>query len=115
MPSWQERLSSIRITVKDGGNGEPSSKERLVVHLLNASGKTVKPGEIMKHGAPKVPFPPMDKPIAISVRKVNVKNVYAVSPDFKGRQPLSFQQEGENCRVVLPKELLKAYTLVFFE
>ena len=88
---------------------------RHVIHLLNASGVTAKKGEVVRHGPPPAPFPPIAQDIHLSLRRGQVSSVYAVSPDFPGRQPLAFQMKDGECRITLPKALLKAYTLVFVQ
>jgi len=87
-----------------------------IVHLLNASGRTVKFGETVKRGAPQVPFPEIARDITFSLHRTEaVNSVYAVSPDFDGRQQLDFKVSCNKVTVRLPKELLKAYTIVFIK
>ena len=50
-----------------------------------------------------------------SLRDGNVKSAYAVSPDFEGHKPLKLKKVGERTEITLPKELLKAYTIVYVE
>lgn len=90
-----------------------TQNDAAVVHFLNASGATIKTGEVMRNGAPKVPFPPLKQDIRFTVRRDRVAEVYAVSPDFQERKKLDFQFADGHCSVTLPKEYLKAYTLVF--
>ena len=89
--------------------------DRQVVHLLNAAGRTVKFGEIMKRGAPKEPFPLLAQDINISLERSKVSKIYAVSPDYPGRRELKFTHKDNICSFTLPKELLKAYTLIFID
>ena len=89
--------------------------DKSIIHLLNASGATIKNGEVMQRGAPKIPFPPIDQDIHLTIRRANATSAYAVSPDYPGRQPLAFRLDNGQCRITLPKGLLKAYTLVFVQ
>lgn len=84
-----------------------------IIHLLNATGGVAKPGQVMSGSTPAVPFPAIKEDIIITIPAVKVKSIYAVSPDFSGRKELSFKNNGKVINITLPKELLKAYTLVW--
>ncbi|MBE6366741.1 MAG: hypothetical protein E7052_02375 [Lentisphaerae bacterium] len=88
----------------------------LAVHFLNGMGAHLKKGEPLPMSLPKVPFPPLKKDITFTIPAENVQSVYAVSPDFDGRKPLSFKANSDQTvTIVLPKDLLKAYTIVWIK
>ena len=60
-------------------------------------------------------FPQVAEDIVFSVVRDNVKQVYAVSPDYEGRIPLAYKMDGGKVTVTLPKTALKTYTLVYVE
>ena len=92
------------------------SDDAEIIHLLNARGANPQYGEILKATCPEEPFPVVDQDITITVTApANVKEVYAVSPDFEGRKALKFTKENNQLKIVLDKGLLKAYTLVWIK
>ena len=66
-------------------------------------------------GLHKEAWPALKEDIMFSLRDGNVKSAYAVSPDFEGHKPLKLKKVGERTEITLPKELLKAYTIVYVE
>lgn len=87
-----------------------------IAHFLNAT--AVNPGkdDIIKSGAPKPPFPSLKNDIVFSLPLKKLNKAWAVSPDFSGQQNLKFRKLTDNIyEITLPKELLKAYTLVYME
>ena len=86
-----------------------------VIHLLNATGGNAKLGQVMKGTTPEVPFPAIQEDIEISIPASGAKNIYAASPDFAGRKELKYQFNGKTLSITLPKELLKAYTLIWIK
>ncbi len=86
--------------------------DELLVHFLNATGANIKAGEEMVPTAPKVPYPPLAKDITFTLPG-NYASAVAVSPDFDGRKPLVLKDNADGTTTVtLPKDLLKAYTIV---
>ena len=49
------------------------------------------------------------------MQREKIKTAYAVSPDFTGRKPLQVTYSGGKSKIILPKELLKSYTIVHME
>lgn len=82
-----------------------------MVHFLNATGSKFKKGEIVPSVLKGNPYP---APTADIVFELPGKftEIYAASPDFEGKKPLSGKHENGVTRVTLPKELLKVYTIV---
>ena len=83
-----------------------------VVHFLNATGRDIAVGEKMKPDAPKDPFPALEKDVVFTI--VGGKSATAYSPDFGfgGRSLAARRNADGTLTVTLPKELLKAYTIV---
>ncbi len=88
----------------------------LVAHFLNATGATLKKGEIVQPEPPHgVAWPALAEDIRFTLEAPQAREVYAVSPDFAGRKPLPFTRDGAKITVTLPRKLLKAYTLVWMK
>ena len=88
----------------------------LVVHFLNAQGAELKKGELLPMKIPAVPFPPLRKPITFTLPVKTATEVYAVSPDYPGRQALEFRKNDDrSITVTLPEKLLHAYTIVWIK
>ena len=86
-----------------------------VAHFLNATGTELEKGQMIIGGLHKEAWPALKEDIMFSLRDGNVKSAYAVSPDFEGHKPLKLKKVGERTEITLPKELLKAYTIVYVE
>ncbi len=85
----------------------------LIVHFLNATGTNIKPGETMTPKSPDPAYPGLSEDIAFRIPATGVREVTASSPDFYGVRKLEFSTRKEGfVSVRLPKELLKAYTVV---
>ena len=84
-----------------------------VIHFLNSTGTNIKPGEKMKPEAPVPTFPELKEDIVFTIPGANVAKVTAASPDFEGVRELTFEKNPDGTvTVTLPRDLLKAYTLV---
>ena len=91
---------------------------KLIIHLLNATGVNPPVGLTVDAATlPEVPFPPMEKDMPFEIpfdRKAS--RIYAISPDYDGQIDLAFSQSEDNLvKAVLPKEGLKAYTMIVIE
>lgn len=85
-----------------------------IVHLLNNTGNTVRPGDVLKNGVPDPAFPPLADDLRFTGRFGRVTRAYAVSPDWPGEAELEFEALPDGrCRVTLPKERFRVYTLVY--
>ena len=80
----------------------------LYLHLLNAVDSMPKAGTVVTAQLPRDAFPPLTQDLAIRFRGREVKEAYAVSPEWEGRRPLKV----EAGKVVLPKEMFKIYLIV---
>ena len=86
--------------------------DELLIHFLNGTGSVHKQDEIMTLKPPKIPYPALAEDVVFTVPG-KWREAVAVSPDFAGRKPLALRAAGEQgVTVTLPKELLKAYTIV---
>ena len=63
---------------------------------------------------PKPAFPAIERDISFTIKSAKPAKVVAISPDFPDEKPLQFSCDASRgtVSVVLPKELLKAYTIV---
>jgi len=91
------------------------SADAEIVHLLNATGGNVKYGTTLLGKSLAEAFPAIKEDIVVTLPAMEIKQVYAVSPDFAGRKELKLQKKGKVMSVTLPKELLKAYTIIWFK
>ena len=83
------------------------------VHFVNAGGACLKPGDKITSVIPQTPFPPITTDITFSFIGEKVKSAVATSPDFDGERILDVLDDNDGgTMVVLPKQLLKIYTLV---
>ena len=97
---------------------EVKGREEVLIHLLNATGAGVKKGEIItwrknwkKAGGP---FPALKKDIVFDLRAGEVAGGHIVSPDYKGKRPVTLEQQGNGyMRVTVKKDDLKAYGIVY--
>ncbi len=88
--------------------------DALVLHFLNATGADIKAGETLSANAPANAWPAPAAPITIAIPcGFTPREVYAVSPDFQGRQPVRHLVKDGRVNIILPPALLKAYTLVW--
>ncbi len=84
----------------------------LCLHFLNGNGTQTPHGFLIENAPPGSAWPPIHGDVTFTLKNTSPKEIYAVSPDFAGRVRLAFTQQGSDATVVLPKERLKAYTLV---
>ncbi len=92
-------------------NGNTST----MVHLLNATGVNIKPGELVKSNPPLPSYPMVDRDIAFMIKcNHEIKDAYAVSPDFQGRKRVGFVKDMDGfLRVTIAPELIKTYVIIF--
>ncbi len=85
----------------------------IFVNLLNATGVSMRKGEIVPSTSPSPAFPKLQKDIQFKIKLPGLKNVFAASPDFTGRKPLKVEKLSEGWyQITLPGTLLKCYTVV---
>jgi hypothetical protein len=89
-------------------------EKSLYCHFFNATIGPVKKGEAIKFGVPQPAFPPIAKDITFAIKSAKPVKVVAVSPDFPDEKALqyTYDEKSNMLNVTLPKELLKAYTIV---
>ena len=88
-------------------------KDMILIHFLNHTGFRLKVGDRMPWNVAPDAFPRLEKAVSAEVgTRRKIREVYAVSMDFKGRKPLPFTQEKNTVQFILPPELLKVYTIV---
>ena len=87
--------------------------DAIAVHFLNGTGANYKKDDVMTFDNPEPPWPALPEDITFTLPCAKAARVYAVSPDFSGQKPLRFALSEGKLSVTLPKELLKAYTIVW--
>ncbi len=89
---------------------------KIAVHFLNATGSNLKDGEVIAFDWKGPVFPPLARDITFAVFTDKATRAYAVSPDFEGRKPLQITPVSQGkFQIHLPKQHLKAYTIVYVE
>jgi len=84
-----------------------------LVHFLNSTGTNIKYGDVMPDATPEPAFPPLKEDIRFALPARAGVRVTASSPDFAGEVELETRRTGDGLLAVsLPKNLLKAYTIV---
>ena len=84
----------------------------LYLHLLNGLGAAC-PTQDSLHTPMEKLFPPLTQDIGFSLYAPRTVKVYAVSPDFPGRQELAFNSRKDGTvSFTLPAKLLKVYTII---
>ncbi|MBR2357879.1 MAG: beta-galactosidase trimerization domain-containing protein [Lentisphaeria bacterium] len=86
-----------------------------IAHFLNATGTELAKGELIGGNLCKTAWPALTSDISITLRDGTVKTAYAVSPDFEGRKTIAVKQVDGKAEITLPKELLKAYTVIYIK
>ncbi len=84
----------------------------LYAHFVNGLGTKMKIGDVIGSGPLGTAWPQLEDDIVFTISGSTPKSVQAVSPDFAGRRALEFIQNDAGTVIRLPKELLRAYTLV---
>ena len=84
-------------------------------HFLNATGTELEKGQMITGGLHGETWPALNEDITFALRDCNVQKAYAVSPDFIGHKSLVVKKNEGNAEITLPKEFLKAYTIVYIE
>ena len=100
------RLDLRELRKKSGG---------YAAHFLNGTGTEMHTGKKVTHLPTGETWPAIKKDIVFTMQREKIKTAYAVSPDFTGRKPLQVTYSGGKSKIILPKELLKSYTIVHME
>lgn len=88
-------------------------QDQVLVHLLNGLASGHSKGDLVPNTFKKAPFPALTRDIIITVPVYGKNEIYAVSPDFKGRKKLSGKYHADSTvTLTLPKELFKGYILI---
>jgi len=92
-----------------------NAKEQVLVHLLNATGSNMKPGQMVTRTTPKDPWPALEKDLEFEITLPDFERAYVVSPDFDGRRPVKVEREGSRCRVTVNRDDLRWFSTVYFD
>lgn len=83
------------------------------VHLLNAIGVNLKPGDVIPKSKKGDVFPALSSPIVFDLHVPQIGTGRAVSPDYSGERPVGVASHNGAFRVTVPPEALQAYTIVY--
>lgn len=90
-------------------------EERLMVHLLNAGGAAMQPGETLVAKPRDPAFPPLQKDLVFDIFAGEYDTVFAVSPDYKEKRTVALQKLPNGyLRVTLDRNDLQTYTMICF-
>lgn len=85
----------------------------LVIHLVNAGGACLRPGEKITATIPAVPFPPINGSMTFTVPAKGVKTVAITSPEFSGTRALDFTDNGDGTTTVtVPPKSFEVYSVI---
>ncbi len=90
--------------------------EGYAVHLLNATGVNVKPGDIIPGEKEGEAFPKLNEDIVFDLRVPSLSQARVVSPDYEGQRTatVTVQQDGAY-RITVPADALNAYAVVYLQ
>jgi len=88
-------------------------KKQWIVHLLNATGVRLKPGQTLPSKKSLPAFPALEQDLVFDLRLDVPCRGYIVSPDYSGQRQVTVVATGGGYqRVTVPKECLSAYATV---
>ena len=105
-------LKDVRIPEKVYTSAWREADGTLALHFLNGTGANLKVGAVIPDRSPEPAFPPLAEDLVFEVRTKAKCRVVAGSPDFDGDRPLTTEMRDGWMRITLPKELMRAYTVV---
>ena len=89
---------------------ERAGMKQWIVHLLNATGVRLKPGQLVPARKSLPAFPALDRDLVFDLRLGAPCRGYIVSPDYSERREVSVAgTDGGYQRVTVPKDSLIAY------
>jgi hypothetical protein len=95
---------------------ELDGRRRTLVHLLNATGVRIKKGEKVLSEKTQPAFPVLESDPVFEIELPSFTAAYATSPDFQGHKTIAVEKiSSTRYRVTVPREAIKAYTLVVLE
>ena len=83
------------------------------VHLLNATGVKLEPGDVIPNSKKGDVFPALGAPIVFDLRVPKISTGRAVSPDYPGNQPVTVTPRDGAYRITVPPEALRAYSIIY--
>ena len=95
---------------------EVDGKITTTVHLLNATGVNMKPGQKIPASAPQPVWPEPNKDIVFDISLPKLTKAVASSPEWHGFKPVKSKSIGTNrYRITVSKEMVKSYSIIFLE
>ncbi len=86
--------------------------EAVVIHLLNCLGATYGPNDVIPAGH-QVKFPKIKRNMTIELRGRKIRDAYVISPDWQGKRDVAFKQVRGGCRITVPANFLRRYSVVY--
>jgi hypothetical protein len=87
-------------------------RDAVVIHLLNCLGATCGPNNVIPDQH-KVTYPRIKRDMAIVLRGHKVKDACIISPDWKGKRDVAFNKVQGGCRITIPANSLRRYSVVY--
>jgi hypothetical protein len=95
---------------------DQDGKRRWLVHMLNATGARLKPGEKIPARKSQPAFPPLAQDLVFDLRIKSPTRAFIVSPDYPDQRPVAIADAGKGYqRITVPKENLQAYSVVYVD
>jgi hypothetical protein len=91
------------------------SGERLLVHLLNATGSAYAKGDQIRFTTPDEPWPALADDIVFEIDAPAIAEAYAVSPAFEGRRTVATETDDATHRVTLQAQDASWFVTVVLE
>ncbi len=90
--------------------------EGYAVHLLNATGVNLKPGDIIPDKKESEPFPSLAEDIVFDLRVPSLSHARVVSPDYQGQRAATVVAQPDGAyRITVPADALQAYAVVYLK
>jgi len=90
--------------------------EGYAVHLLNATGVNLKPGDIIPRQKEGEAFPALDDDIVFDLRLPSLSQGRVVSPDYEGERTATVTEQQDGAyRITVPADALKAYSVIYLK
>jgi len=112
-PGFQAVSMPEKVVVSVYRQTEP--EEQIMVHLLNATGVDMQPGQKLLGAHRGKTFPAITDDLVFDINLEGQKNAFIVSPDYKEKRAVKLEKQGDGLyRVTVRGEDVSVYGVVFF-
>lgn len=94
---------------------QPDPEARLMVHLLNATGMNMKPGQKLTSAHPGPAFPALPADLVFDIQLPQSAKAFVVSPDYEGKRAVKLEPlDDGRSRVTVRAGDVRTYGMVLF-